>query len=95
MPTFTIEYAYDDRTDERMARRLDHLAYLKGLVEAGTMLAYGRYNDDGAPGALLIVEAETPKDVEALVADDPYVRAGLVPSHNVRSWPAVWGPTPR
>lgn len=58
------------------------------------MPAYGRYGDDGAPGALLIVEADNAEAVEALVFGDPYVRAGLVPSHIVRSWPAVWGTIP-
>lgn len=91
MPTFTIEYVYDDRTEERKSHRPDHLAYLTGLVDDGIMLAYGRYDDDGDPGALLIVEAEDAEAVEGLVSGDPYIQAGLVPFHGIRSWPVVWG----
>jgi uncharacterized protein YciI len=91
MSTYTIEYTYDDRAEERNAVRPDHLNYLNGLVSAGTMLAFGRYNDDGEPGALLIVEAVNSDAVENLVRNDPYVIAGLVPSHDIRSWPAIWG----
>ncbi|MBN2177105.1 MAG: hypothetical protein JW722_05540 [Demequinaceae bacterium] len=91
MPTYTIEYDYDDRTEERMAVRPDHLAYLNELVDEGTMLAFGRYDDDGEPGALLIVEADDADEVEELIRHDPYVIAGLVPSHRIRNWPVIWG----
>jgi len=93
MPTYMIEYAYDDRSEERMSHRSDHLAYLNGLVVEGTMLAFGRYDDEGEPGALLIVEANDHEAVEELILHDPYVLAGLVPSHRVRSWPIIWGAT--
>jgi uncharacterized protein YciI len=95
MPTFTIEYAYDNRLDERMSHRPDHLAYLRNLVKTGAMLAFGRYNDDGPPGALLIVEADSTDAVDELISGDPYVRAGLVPSHTIRSWPVNWGAIPK
>lgn len=91
MPTYMIEYTYDDRTDERMSHRPDHLNYLNGLVEEGIMLAFGRFDDDGEPGALLMVTADDPESVEDLIRHDPYVVAGLVPSHRVRRWAGVWG----
>ncbi|MCJ7827255.1 MAG: YciI family protein [Demequinaceae bacterium] len=91
MPTYMIEYTYDDRTEERMSHRPDHLAYLNGLVDTGTMLAFGRFDDDGEPGALLIVETDDSETVEGIVSHDPYVVSGLVPSHRIRSWPVIWG----
>ncbi|WP_084040086.1 YciI family protein [Demequina sp. NBRC 110053] len=92
MTTYAIEYAYDDRGSERDAHRPAHRAYLAGLASEGCMLAYGRYDDDAAPGALLVCEAESVADVESLIAGDPFVQAGLVPDHRIRVWPAVWGP---
>jgi uncharacterized protein YciI len=91
MPTYMIEYVYDDRTDERLSHRPDHLAYLNGLVDEGVMLAFGRFDDDGEPGALLMVRADDPDAVEDLIRHDPYVLADLVPSHRVRRWAGVWG----
>jgi uncharacterized protein YciI len=94
MPIYMIEYAYDGRTEERMSHRPDHLNYLNGLVDKGVMLAFGRFDDDGEPGALLMVKAESPDAVEEVVHLDPYVVAGLVPSHRVRRWAGVWGAKP-
>ncbi|GIG54495.1 YciI family protein [Demequina activiva] len=91
MTTFTIEYAYDDRSDERDQHRPAHRAYLAALADEGTMLAYGRYDDDGAPGALLVCEAASLEEVEAIIEGDPFVRAGLVPEHRIRVWPALFG----
>ena len=91
MTTFTIEYAYDDRSVERDQHRPAHRAYLPQLASEGRMLAYGRYDDAGAPGALLVCEAEHLEDVERVIAGDPFVAAGLVPEHRIRTWPAVFG----
>ncbi|WP_084103908.1 YciI family protein [Demequina sp. NBRC 110056] len=91
MTTFAIEYAYDERSAERDAHRPAHRAYLAEQAAAGRMLAYGRYDDDAPPGALLVCEAATVADVEAIIAADPFVTAGLVAEHRIRIWPAVWG----
>lgn len=91
MATWTIEYAYDDRSDARDVHRPAHREYLGDLADRGTMLAYGRYDDQGAPGALLVCEAKDVDAVESIIAGDPFVEAGLVPEHRIRRWPAVWG----
>src|SRR5690554_725523 len=90
MATWTIEYAYDDRSDERDRHRPAHREYLNSLLANGDLLSYGRYDDDGAPGALLVCEAPDVPAVEALIAGDPFVTAGLVPEHRIRRWAAVW-----
>lgn len=87
---WAIEYQYDPAQDqERASVRPEHRAYLASLMDAGVMLAYGRYDDDGAPGALLLAEATDSDSVETHLADDPYMRAGLVRSHVVRPWAGV------
>lgn len=92
MATWSIEYHYDDRADARDQHRPQHREYLAALADKGVMLAYGRFDDEGAPGALLVCEAATAEDVEELLAADPFMIQGLVPSHQVRHWPATWGP---
>jgi uncharacterized protein YciI len=73
--------------DTRLANRPAHLAFLEGLgstVKAGgAVLA----DDLKTPvGSMLIFEGESEKDVRAILADDPYARAGLFDSVTVRPW---------
>lgn len=88
MGLFAVHYAYDDRTEDRDAIRIPHIEYLDALVLQGALFAYGRYADELEPGALFIFRAGAAEAVEAWVAGDPYVIAGLVPWHSVRTWPA-------
>ncbi len=90
MATWTIEYAYDDRAEDRDRHRAAHRAYLGNLADEGIMLVYGRYDDDSAPGALLVCEAENAEAVESLIEGDPFVTAGLVPEYRIRRWAAIW-----
>jgi hypothetical protein len=89
MNLYAVHYAYDDRSEERNAIRTAHLEYLDALVDAGSLFAYGKYADDGSPGALFVYRAESSDAVETMVAGDPYVVAGFVPGHDVRLWPAL------
>lgn len=56
------------------AFRQDHLTFLKQQTEAGKVLMNGRFTD-GA-GGLVIYQAESLKEVEAIVSRDPYVING-------------------
>ncbi len=73
--------------DMRLANRPAHLAYLEGLgsrVKAGgAMLA----DDLKTPvGSMLIFEGESEEDIRAILADDPYARAGLFQSVTLKPW---------
>jgi len=92
MSVFAVHYTYDDRTDRRDEVRPEHRAYLGRLLAEGAMLASGPYADDGAPGALLVFSAESAEEVDRLLEDDPFVRAGLVSERVVREWTQVFGP---
>ncbi len=77
--------------DRRMENRPAHLAYLNGLGArvkiGGALLA----PDHETPvGSMIVFEGEDEDDVFALLAEDPYSRAGLFESVSVRPWrPAV------
>ena len=73
--------------DTRLANRAAHLAYLERLgsrVKAGgAMLA----DDLKTPvGSMLIFEGESEADIRAILADDPYARAGLFDSVTLKPW---------
>ncbi|WP_315092688.1 YciI family protein [uncultured Cellulomonas sp.] len=91
MPTYAVRYTYDERTDVRDLVRPEHRAYLSALVEHGTLLGSGPFTE-GDPGALLVFRAESPEAVAAILADDPFVREGVVAHTDVRSWDVVLGP---
>jgi len=86
MPLWVIEYTYDERAHLRDQHRPAHRAYLGGLLDTGDMLAFGRYDDAEAPGALLIARAESKEQAEDMVRRDPFVIQGLVPAHRIRRW---------
>lgn len=66
--------------------RDDHSAYLDGLERRGLLVAAGRQ----APptGGVVLFDVDTEAEARALIADDPYVKAG------VAEYTAVgWRPT--
>ena len=73
--------------ETRMAHRPAHLEYLKGLgakVKAGGALLA---DDLKTPvGSMLILEADSEADILAILAEDPYKRAGLFESVTVKPW---------
>jgi hypothetical protein len=76
----------------RAENRAAHLDYLKSfgsrVVAAGPLL-----DDDGQQmvGSLLILEFEGRAELDAFLAGDPYAKAGLFRSVEVRPWrKAIW-----
>ena len=75
----------------RLDTRPDHVTYLNGLNEAGTLKFAGPFLDDegNSNGTLVVVEAEDKAAAAALSAADPYTKAGLFESVDIRPW--NWG----
>lgn len=76
------------RADNRAA----HLDFLK--ANAAAVKAAGPFlSDDGARmvGSLLVIEASDRAGLDALLAGDPYARAGLFESVTARPWRWVVG----
>jgi hypothetical protein len=71
----------------RQENRPAHLAYLASLGAkvraAGALLAA---NQRAAVGSLLIFEAADEAEVATLLADDPYAKAGLFSTVDVKPW---------
>jgi len=75
-----------DHLQLRLDTRPAHLEYLKNLGErlkfAGPFL-----DEDGKPnGTLAVVEADHMDAAKAIAAKDPYAKAGLFASVDIRPW---------
>lgn len=72
----------------RLDVRPDHLAFLKTLNAEGQLKFAGPFLDDaGKPyGSLVVVEAADRAAADAIAASDPYAKAGLFQSVEVRAW---------
>ncbi|MGO6721217.1 hypothetical protein ELI54_21915 [Rhizobium ruizarguesonis] len=72
----------------RMETRPTHVDYLNTLNAEGTLKIAGPFlDDDGKPcGSLIVVEAESKEAARALADADPYAKAGLFESVDVKAF---------
>jgi uncharacterized protein YciI len=71
----------------RKAKRPEHLAYLQSLGD-GLVLAGPFTEADGETmnGSLVVIEAASLQDAQKLAAGDPFAKAGLFASVEIRPW---------
>ncbi len=91
MSVFAVHYSYIDDPDQLTSHRPAHRDFLRALADRGQLMAAAAYQDKPA-GALLIVRADSARDVDLLLADDPFQQEGLVTKSEVRAWEPVIGP---
>jgi len=86
VPHVVATYAYTSDTAARDAVRASHREYLGSLD--GLLLS----GPTSAAGAVLVFEAGSPADVEALLDADPFVtHGGIVAERTVVAWDVVLG----
>ena len=71
----------------RKANRPEHVAYLEGLGE--TLVFAGPFTEaDGETmnGSLVVIEAASLEAARKIDAGDPFARAGLFASVDIRTW---------
>ena len=64
-----------------------HRQYLASLIAKGQLAATGPFTDDS--GALIIYEAPSKEEAEALLKADPFNKAGIFVSYVLRPWNPV------
>ena len=85
-----LEYALaDDYLERRAALREEHLALARAAHARGELLLAGALPDP-FDRALLVWTADL-RVVERFVAEDPYIRRGLVTAWSIRPWDVVVG----
>lgn len=89
MPYFVI-YGLDRRPDGpdlRAKTRPAHLDYIRGLGSTVKLAGMVMEADDDTPaGSMIVVEAADIEEVRAVAAEDPYAKAGLFASCDIRSY---------
>ena len=61
-----------------------HRQYLATLFEQGKLVLSGPFTEGG--GALIVVEAATKEDADAILNADPFTKAGVFTSWEMRPW---------
>ncbi|HUZ02384.1 MAG TPA: YciI family protein [Thermomicrobiaceae bacterium] len=80
-----IQYGNQDRIAEV---RPAHRAYLTQLKDQGKLWASGPFTDDS--GALIVYEAADEDEVRRIIEDDPFRRAGVFVSIDLKAWNQVF-----
>jgi uncharacterized protein YciI len=71
----------------RKAHRPDHLAYLEDLGD--TLVFAGPFTEEDGQtmnGSLIVVDADSLRDARAIADGDPFAKAGLFESVDIRPW---------
>ena len=91
MPYLIRMYDRPDAQALRAATRTAHLEYLRPF--APRILAAGGFlDDDGGvgQGGMIILDTDQRAEAEALVANDPFTRAGLFERVEIQRWRKVF-----
>jgi uncharacterized protein YciI len=80
-----IEYLQDAAKVE--AIRPVHRQYLNSLKEKGQLAISGPFTDGS--GALIVYEANSPEEAEALLEGDPFHAHGIFVRWTIRPWKPV------
>ena len=85
--TFAVTLEYDP-TDPKIAEyRPLHRAYLGGLRDEGKLVLSGPFGENA--GGLVVYEAPSLEEVQALVDADPFTIHGVTKKHTIRQWTIV------
>jgi uncharacterized protein len=80
-----IEYLQDKAKIAEV--RPVHRQYLASLKAKGQLAASGPFTDDS--GALIVYEAATKEEAEAILKADPFNQAGIFVKYVMRPWNTV------
>jgi uncharacterized protein YciI len=64
-----------------------HRQYLTSVFEQGMLVISGPFTDDR--GGLMVYEAASAEEVEAIIAEDPFAKQGVFLSWELRPWNVV------
>jgi uncharacterized protein YciI len=82
--SYVLELAFTRDNDRRLQVRPAHREYLGRLHEEGRLETAGPWADD--TGALLVYRVADRAELDAILADDPYHREGVVEVASLREW---------
>ena len=93
MAIYAVTYTYAaNSTEARDQHRPAHREDVGKLSEEGVNLVSGPFGPGDAPGALLLLRADSAEAALAYTEPDPFRTEGLVSDVSVREWIPVVGP---
>ncbi|HEY9010817.1 MAG TPA: YciI family protein [Devosia sp.] len=81
-----IGYDKPNGLAQRMEHRPDHLAHLDALGDKVVLAGPFLDGKGDMNGSLVVIEAETQAEAEAMFARDPFVSRGVFGSIEIRPW---------
>jgi hypothetical protein len=87
MAKFALLLTYGTDNEKRQAVRPSHRDYLRSLAADGKLLHAGPWADDS--GSLIVYEAESLEEAQAILAADPFTTEGIVVDAVIREWNRV------
>ena len=85
-----VYHLTEDYLERRGTYRAEHLQLAKDAEARGELVLGGAYSDP-ADTALLVWRGEDASSAENFVANDPYVKNGLIAHWEIRPWTVVIG----
>ncbi|TXJ08561.1 MAG: hypothetical protein E6Q25_05190 [Acinetobacter sp.] len=97
MPLFVVQCTdHDNILEQRLAARPQHLARLDDLYQQGRLVVAGPMPKDandtgqGFYGSIIIVDFDSREALDAWLADEPYLHAGVYKSIDVKPFIQVF-----
>lgn len=92
MTVFAVEYVYaQDSVELRNEHRPAHREYLGGFLSEGPVRVLASGPTPVADGALLIIAAQSQTELEEVLANDPFNKAGALAETKITEWNPVTG----
>jgi uncharacterized protein YciI len=86
MTLFAVIYRYVDDEEFVSTHRPEHRSYLRGLADAGELVAAGPFAGPGTSGGLVVLDVASPERAAEIADHDPFYRRGVIADRSVRSW---------
>ncbi len=90
MPFFLVKMEHPDEAGWRRHRDA-HGAYLRALVDNGSLRASGPITDMGVKAGFLILQAQDRDVVRTIIDADPFAIAGIVENLTINEWGPLFG----
>ena len=87
--TFAVLYEYSPDQGKIQEHRPAHRKYLNELLAKNQLLAAGPLTDDS--GALIVYQAHDEKEVQRIIENDPFHKAGIFVRWQIKPWKVVFG----
>ena len=85
----TYEYV-EDYLEKRKPHRKDHFDHVSPYIKSGNLLLGGATANPADKG-IIIYKGLTKDQIQDIVKNDPYYKAGIIKHFSIREWTVVVG----